>query len=331
MFEGLNRDDCLDIVGLTKNQFYYQRTGHKPGRRESKTTRYRDPKTMEVSQIDNEEVVQRIVYYKLDPDHANHYRLICLTLCLIGFYINHKKVYRLMFEYLLLEDRRTRTGRNFVKFRRVAPTRAFQILEMDIKYVWVYERRKYAFILTVIDTFNRYVLHWAVGYTMKSTQVKNLWEYIIKHYLQDRRLENGPIEIEVRNDNGKQFNSHMIIDFFKDNEMTQVFTHPYTPEENGHIESFHKTLGKALKNDVFTSLSMVETRLRKFYTTYNNSRSHGSIKGLPPALFWALHEQGHIDVKVSDKRVATYKLKVAYQDILMIPDINKYEYRANQT
>ena len=110
-----------------------------------------------------------------------------------------------MFEYLLLEEPRRRSGRKFVKYRRVAPTKALEVLEMDIKYVWVYEKNKYAYILTVIDTFSRYVLHWAVGYRMKSIQVKQVWEYIITHYLQEKRLEEGPIEIEVRNDNGKQF------------------------------------------------------------------------------------------------------------------------------
>jgi len=64
---------------------------------------------------------------------------------------------------------------------------------------------------------------------MRSIQVKQVWEYIIAHYLQEKRIDEGPIEIEIRNDNGKQFNSHLIIDFFKENEMTQVFTHPYTP------------------------------------------------------------------------------------------------------
>ena len=313
---GLNRDICLKVTGLTKNQFYYKSTGQKVGHRASKTTVYRDPSTMEITNVDNALILQRIVDIKLNPDLPNYYKLITRSLCIEGYFINHKKVYRLMKEYLLLEDRMAKTGKKFVKYRRVAPTKPLEVLEMDIKYVWVYEKNKYAYILTVIDTFTRYVLHWAVGYTMKSDQVKAVWEYIIRHYLQDKRYEDGPLEIEVRNDNGKQFSSDMIIEFFKDNELAQVFTHPYTPEENGHVESFHKTLGKALKNDIFTNMAMLETRLTNFYTTYNNCRSHGSIRGLPPALFWILHEQGHIDVKVSEKRKVSYKLKVAYQDIL---------------
>lgn len=331
MSKGLVRDQCLGIVGLTKNQFYHKSKGIRPGRQATVTTPFRDPNTLQVKHRDDQQVIDQITSYKLDPDHANHYRIITVSLCLLGYYINHKKVYRLMSLYQLLEKPIRRSGRNFVKYRRVAPGGPLEVIEMDIKYVWIHEKKRYAYILTVIDTFTRYVLHWSVGYSMKSTQVQAVWEYIIKTYLQAHRTSNGPIEIEIRNDNGKQFNSQVIIDFFQENELTQVFTHPYTPEENGHVESFHKTLGKALKYDTFTDLEMVEKRLDKFYLTYNNERGHGSIKGIPPAKFWALNELGLVDVHISDKRKSTYKLKVAYQDILTLPGINQFRYRVNHT
>ena len=325
---GLKRGDCLEITGLTKNQFYYINKGTKPGRRPSNVTLWRDPSTLIKYKVDNVDVVQKIVDIKLNPDLANWYRLITITLQILGYYINHKKVYRLMFEYLLLEQPRKRTGREFVKYRRVAPHKPLEVIEMDIKYVWIYGKRKYVYILTVIDTFTRYVLHWDVGYTMKSDQVKAVWEYIITTYLQPAGILKQGLDVEIRNDNGKQFNSNLVIDFFKENHLNQVFTHPYTPEENGHIESFHNTLGKALSKDQFTTLDMLEQRLKKFYTCYNNDRSHGSIKGIPPSKFWALYELNKIEVIPLEKRRIRFELKVAYQDILTIPSITRYDYRA---
>jgi len=325
---GMRRDNCLSITGLTKNQFYYKQKGTKPGRRPSDITLWRDPSTLINYEVDNSDVVQKIVDIKLDPDQANWYRLITLTLQILGYYINHKKVYRLMLEYILLENPRKRTGREFVKYRRVAPHKPLEVIEMDIKYVWIYGFRKYAFILTVIDTFTRYVLHWTVGYTMKSHQVKAAWEYIISQYLQPASILEKGLDVEIRNDNGKQFNSNIVIDFFKENYLNQVFTHPYTPEENGHIESFHNTLGKALKKDQFTTLQMLEDRLKKFYTCYNNQRSHSGTKGIAPSKFWMLYELNKIEVIPLEKRRIKFKLKVAYQDILTIPSIAKYDYRA---
>lgn len=329
--EGLTVQRCLDLVGLTTNQYYHPSNGKPVGRRPSTTTKHKSPYTGDITQVSNVDVLSRIVEIKLDPDHANYYRLITITLCLQGYIINHKKVYRLMYEQLLLEDRKSVKGKNYVKYRRVVPYGALQILEMDIKYVYIHEKRKYAFVLTVIDTYTRYVLHWAAGYSMRTQQVKEVWEYILAHYIQPIRGKSAEVEIEVRSDNGKQFSSKEIIAFFEENDLTKVFTHPYTPEENGHIESFHSKLGKALKNNRFANLQALEKRLRQFYTMYNNKRSHGSLRGLPPAIFWALDDLGHVEVIINEEnRTSTVRLNVAYQDILGIPKINKFKYRARR-
>lgn len=330
--QGLSLERCFAITDLTKNQYYYKPSGKKRGRRPSTSTLYKDNSSGGTESIDNSTVVRRIVDIKLDPDHANYYKLITKTLCLEGYYINHKKVYRLMYEHLLLEDRKKQTGKKYVQYRRVAPSQPLEVLEMDIKYVWLYEKMKYAFVLTVIDTFTRYVLHWAVGLQMQTAQVKEVWEYVIAHYIQPYRGMGESIDIEVRSDNGKQFSSKEIISFFKDNYLDQVHTHPYTPEENGHVESFHKTLGKSISKDSFTNLESLETRLNKFYLAYNNKRAHGSILGLPPAIFWALIVTDKIAVEVdAEKRRTKCKLKVAYQDITGLPRINEYKYRVLRT
>jgi transposase InsO family protein len=326
---GLNRDTCLDIVDLTRNQFYYELKGTKPGRSASNMTLWRDPVTLEEDEVDNAEVVKKIVEIKLNPDLSNWYKLITVALKIMGYYINHKKVYRLMFEYLILENKRNRTGREFVKYRRVTPSGPLRVLEMDIKYFWIHEKRRYAFVLTIIDTFTRYVLHWAAGYTMKSEQVKRVWEFVVAEYLQqaDISLEEIDIDVVVRSDNGKQFNSEIMSTFFKENNVRHEFTRPYTPEENGHVESFHSILGKALKRDRFTSLGQLEERLEKFYKSYNNDRSHSGTKGVPPAKFWALYDLEKVEVIYLKNRAQQFRLKVAYQDILTLPDIHKYQYR----
>ena len=326
---GLVRDKCLEIVGLTRNQYYYKLKGTKPGKKATSVTKYRDPKTLEEQQIDNAEVVKKIVEIKVDPDRSNWYRLITLALKIMGYYINHKKVYRLMFDYLLLEDKRNRTGREFVKYRRVTPTGPLHVLEMDIKYYWIDEKRRYAFVLTIIDTYTRYALSWTAGYSMKAIHVKQAWEYVVAKYIQRAGVSSDELEIDIviRSDNGKQFNSELMTSFFKENGIRHEFTRPYTPEENGHVESFHGIIGKALNRDRFSSLQSLENRLDKFYQSYNNKRSHSATKGIPPAKFWALHDLGKIEVIYLKNRAQTFKLKVAYQDILTLTGIHKYQHR----
>lgn len=65
---------------------------------------------------------------------------------------------------------------------------------------------------------------------MKSAQVAELWTEIMENYLEPYGMRGKAITIEVRGDNGPQFKSAIIQEFFKENMLTQVFTHPYTPE-----------------------------------------------------------------------------------------------------
>lgn len=322
--KGLNRAMVLNITGLTKHQLYYVPTGNKPGKGLTHTSKYLCDKTSEILVLPNKKIIDRIIKIKQEPDLPNWYKLICVKLKLEGWYINHKKVYRLQKEHGLLGKPRKNKGRNFVKFRRVCPSDPLRILEMDIKYVWIYELRRYCFVLTVIDTFTRFVLGWKIGYSMKQSSVKALWEEIILEYLQPAGLLSEEIHIELRNDNGKQFAGTMIQSFFKDNYLNQVFTHPYTPEENGHIESFHKTLGASLKGQQFRNIEELEIRLKQFYKTYNNERPHGSIVGLSPSKFWSLWEMEKITREVLDKKRVRFKLNIELQKVKFIKGIHKY-------
>ena len=324
---GLKRRDVLSITGVSKHYLYYQSRGQRKGRLPSQTTRRVDATTGQEQWVANATVVERIRLIKADTDHNHYYKSITVQLCLEGYFINHKKVYRLMRESMLLQTAKRAKGRNFVKFRRVCPTRPLQILEMDIKYFWIVGEKTYAYVLTVIDTFTRYALAWKVDYHMKQKQVKEVWEYLIATYLQGLDLrQNGGVQIEVRNDNGKQFSAHMVQAFFAENYLGQVFTHPYTPEENAHVESFHKTIGKALKNETFDTLWELHVRLERFYGTYNNHRCHGSIAMLSPAYFWALFDDQLIRVTVKPKRRLVFKTKVSYQQVVNQPQINRYFY-----
>jgi len=220
-----------------------------------------------------------------------------------------------MKENSLLRAAKKGNERAYVKYRVVTPKGPLEVLEMDIKYVWITQDRRHAYILTIIDTFTRYVLHWQVGFTMKTKQVKQAWEKIIINYLQPEDKMREDIHIEVRNDNGPQFSSKDIQSFFKENYLNQVFTHPYTPQENGHIESFHSILSASIDKEVFWSLLELENRLHQFYTVYNDIRIHSSIANLNPLIFWKLWEEGEITRIELDNKRQKFKLNIPYQQI----------------
>jgi len=223
-----------------------------------------------------------------------------------------------MKEQDLLRVAKKRNERTYAKYRIVTPKQPLELLEMDIKYVWVTQARKHAYILTIIDTFTRYVLHWQVGFTMKTQQVQQAWEEVIIEYLQPADMLKNKIHIEVRNDNGPQFASKKIQAFFKENYLNQVFTHPYTPQENGHIESFHSILATSIDKEIFWDLIGLENRLHMFYTKYNDIRIHSSIANLSPKMFWHLWEKEKITRTILENKKQKFKLNIPYQQI---PDI----------
>jgi putative transposase len=309
--QGMRRDTALGIARLSKHQYYYRPVGNKPsGRPCSATTPYQG------IEVANQQVVDTIRAVQQDPDTNYGYRRMYYHLMQMGYQINHKKVYRLMKGADLLRRKvRPRSEKSYVKYRIVTPERPLQVLEMDIKMVWVTEQRRHAYILTILDTFTRAVLYWCVGYCMKEQQVKQAWCYIIEHYLQAYDLLNKQLHVELRNDNGPQFSSNMIQSFMKENCIDQVFTHPYTPQENGHVESFHGILKEALGQQPFWSLTELEGRLTVFYQKYNEVRIHSSIAHLAPHTFWQCWQQGLIERTELNNRKVKFKLKVPYQQL----------------
>ena len=268
-----------------------------------------------ICSVDNKEVITEISRIHLDPDTRYGYRKMTIQLMLLGFIINHKKVYRLMKQGQLLKEKYKYTGKNYVRYRIVTPEAPLQVLEMDIKQVWIAGQRRYAYILTIIDTFTRVVLHWTVGFQMRRAQIKQAWESVIIEHLQSEDLLSKGVHVEVRNDNGPQFCASSIRDFFEANYLNQVFTHPYTPQENGHIESFHNILKDALTGHVFWTLEELEERLKTFYHKYNNVRLHASIASLWPIKFWQLWKEGKIKRIEKRKNKIKFVLTIPYQSI----------------
>lgn len=216
----------------------------------------------------------------------------------------------------LLDMPMKRTERNYVQFKVPCPSKPLEMLEFDIKHIYIYGQRRFAYVLSILDTFTRVVLHRSVGYSMKTHQVKEAWEYVISEYLQGNIDPNLKVVIQVRSDNGKQFTASDLEQFFKDNNIDHVCTHPYTPEENGHIESFHSILSKSINDQYFNDLNELISTLDVFYDTYNNNRSHSGISGLPPNVFWDLYDMNLVEVHKKNKWKNIFRIKIPYQEIM---------------
>ena len=189
-----------------------------------------------------------------------------------NYNINKKKVYRLMKENKLLHRQRIKPvfDRQFVKFRKVTADKPFSFLEMDIKYVHIKGLHLNVFLLTILDVFLRMALGYIVKPSVTKKDTVNLLDSVInKYYIKGAT---------VRNDNGSQFIAGYTRDYLKEKDLYQEFTHVSTPEENGHIESFHSIIQNELFSKYeFDSLEELQAVLKRYYDFYNKERLHSSL------------------------------------------------------
>ncbi len=322
--QGLSLRVALPIIGISKHQYYYRPSSGKPGRKPSATTLLLVGDQQMC--ISNTAVVERIKAIHSNPDLVYGYHTTTPALQQQGLIINPKKVYRLMKENNLIRTPIKRGSKPYVKYRKVHPTRPLEVVEMDLKMVWVERDRRHAFVLNIIDTFSRKWLYQSVAFSITQHQVKQAWEHLIEHHLQPNDLLKKELHIEIRNDNDKRFSAKMVQEFFKENRINQVFTHPYTPQENGHVESFHAILAEHLKRFSFWNLSELEQDLILFQETYNNQRLHSSIAHLTPNDFEALWNQEHIQMSSNvNKRRIVFKLKIPRYQINQVTGNNEPE------
>ncbi len=97
-----------------------------------------------------------------------------------------------------------------------------------------------------------------------------------------------PKKVYVRCDNGSQFQSNLIREYFADKGITREFTKPATSQQHAHIESYHGTIQSAICNRIeFSSLKQCEEVLIRWQQFYNQRRIHCGIGFQSPAKYMA--------------------------------------------
>lgn len=312
--QGLNSRRAIEIMGITRHQYYYKPKPGKQGCKPSSKTPKVTNGTTEL--VSNQDVLDEVRKLKEDPDLNSGYHSATYFLKSKGYIINDKKTYRLMKEADLIGEKTKSVNKTYAKYRKVLPKNPLEVLEMDIKMAWIERERRHAFILNVIDTFSRKWLHQSTGFSITKDHVKAVWEQIIYNYLQPNDSLKKGIHIEIRNDNDPRFSANIIQEFFKENKLNQVFTHPYTPQENAHVESFHNTLAKHLNLQCFWTINQLDQNLILFMEKYNNIRQHTKIAYLAPNDFGSLWSQNLIHAQFDqNKKTTKFQLKIPRYEV----------------
>ena len=187
-------------------------------------------------------------------------------------YLSPSSVYRILREADLLY-RWKRGGRSGEQ--PAPPTRVHERWHTDLMYLRVGDG--WYFLVTVLDAYSRYVVHWELLATMTAVDVR----YVIQH-----ALELTGAHPRVVTDNGTQFTAAEFKDLVRRFAVEHIRIRAYHPESNGLVERFHRSTREALGDEALRTFERARTLLGEWVRHYNEARLHAGLGYLPPAEYY---------------------------------------------
>lgn len=278
--QGLSVSYVLENLGLTRSTYYYKSTGKPKGKKPSAYTLNRNGQ-----RISNEGLMQ-IVSQILSQEFIDYgYKTTTYVLRKLGWIVNPKKVYRLMKQYNLLYPKR-KSRKLFKKYvEQTMPEASYpgQTIEVDIKYIWLDQIRRFGYLLTFLCVKTRFVFAKSLALTMKASQVAQLVDQVVSHPFLRTIQQKKASKFKIRSDNGPQFISEKLAKRMRDLSLDHEFIMPGTPEQNGHIEGFHSTVERLVcQSYELNHLHQAHEIFERFYHTYNYKRIMKSINYRTP-------------------------------------------------
>jgi putative transposase len=205
------------------------------------------------------------------------YRRVGVLLRRAGQRVNHKRVWRVWQELNLSLPRRRPRARRTQKVQSLSSVKV-------ANQVWCYDfvfdacangqRLK---VLTLQDEYTRECLALEVGTSMKSRQVIEVLERVVR--------ERG-VPAAIRSDHGSEFISNRVQEWLAVKGIEPIYTKPGSPWENGKNESFNGRLrDECLNLNWFHNVCEARVILQRWRTYYNQERPHSSLKYQTPSEF----------------------------------------------
>lgn len=203
--------------------------------------------------------------------------------------VNRKKVQRIFraLNWITPSMKKSEIIRSAAKLLR--PEAPNELWEADMTYVWC-GRDRWCYLFDVLDVFTRI----GVGYAFDTRAGK---ENAIMSVNNSLAAHPGikTDDLTLRVDNGSQYRSREFIESMKALGIKLEFIFVNTPEQNGHIESFQKTLKREYiwTND-FKSYQEAEIAIADAFRDYNQNRPHSSLGYKTPYEFlsyWEMEKQ----------------------------------------
>ena len=236
-----------------------------------------------------DEEKQAVIRYALANPKDGYRRLAWQMVDADVAYVSPSTVYRILNDADLLY--RWKRGRSIGE-PPPRPQRPNERWHTDIMYLRV--EGTWYFLVTVLDGYSRYVVHWELLTSMRAADVRLVIQ---------QALERTGAKPQVVSDNGTQFTAGEFKDLVKRFELEHIRIRTYHPESNGTLERYHRTTREALAEEDLRNLSRARALIGRWVEHYNESRLHAGLGYLPPAEYY----RGDPEQRFAERRVKLEK------------------------
>jgi putative transposase len=205
------------------------------------------------------------------------YRRLHVLLQREGWFVNHKRVYRLYRQEGLSLRLKTRKKRVSVgRVPQLSPTAPNQRWSMDFMSDRLYDGRRFR-ILTLVDNMTRESLALEVNRSFSGRVVADVLE---------RLTQTTGLPKLIQVDNGPEFVSKALDEWAHHRQVKLVFSRPGTPTDNPFIEAFNgRFRQECLDQNWFESLDDARSIIEAWRQDYNTIRPHSSLDHLTPVAY----------------------------------------------
>jgi putative transposase len=186
--------------------------------------------------------------------------------------VSPSTTYRVLKKAGLLDRHSWATSKKGTGF--VQPEAPHRQWHIDVSYLNL--GGTFYFLISVLDGYSRYIVHWEIRETAKEIDV----EIVLQ-----RALENHPgVSPRIISDNGPQFIAKDFKVFIRIQGLTHARTAPYYPQSNGKLERWHASVKReCVRTACPESLEEARRKVESYVQHYNHVRLHSAIGYVTPA------------------------------------------------
>ena len=262
----MSLNKALKLCGVTKKRWYYK------------------PKQRELAI--NPDMLQMIREIREERPFYGTRRVAAELSRRMGRVVNRKAVRRIYKKMGWNEPKGIQSTKT--RWTPIKADRPNEVWETDITYVWCGPVDGWCYCFNILDIFTR---QW-IAYLFSTPATADVAIDSLVEAVAVAKPDRSRLMLQC--DNGSQYAGKKFRKAVSLLGARLSFVRTHTPEQNGHIESFHSTLKREyIWPHDFANYQDAEAAILEAFQDYNNARLHSSLKYVPPNEFLASWEGRH--------------------------------------